>query len=150
MQQGYPFLKWFLGGVFSLLVTSCQQDADRDASRCVEKFCDAFFCFRFEEAFRLCLEEDAQWMLMYVSHLTEADADSIRHIRVSPEYMIEEWGEPAADSTVQASVRIAKAFVLDSLGRPPHLVTDAVMQVALQMKNGQWKVRRVDLLQNGK
>ena len=32
MQQGYPFFKWFLGGVFSLLVTSCQQDADRDAS----------------------------------------------------------------------------------------------------------------------
>ena len=131
-----------------LSLVSCQKGNKDDIEICAESFCQAFLNFNYTEAYKYCAEEDCKWFLMYVSNIGKKDEDSIRNITERPHFHISDISRNTEDSTATVLVDIQSAHLLDSIGRPPYYIRTGKFRIRMVCRNGAWKVRMADLLQN--
>lgn len=138
-----------LGVLLSFQSCNSHEPTDEDgAEQCALDFAESFFSFDYDKAFQHSDSTSNQWLKMFVSNIKESDVDSIHQLTIRPTIKLEDI--QGDDSSAVAICKVKNVFVLDTIGRPGHLLSEGVYKITLVRQNSSWKVRTAVLQQNGK
>lgn len=123
---------------------------EENAEKCALNFAQEFFNFEYNGALKDCAQGSDKWLRMYVSNISQADIDSIQNITVRPKISIDKVERGENDSVATAFCIVKDVCVLDTIGKPCHIIKRGILKIQLIRENSHWKVKMVDLLQNVK
>ena len=141
------FVIFFLAVFFGACSERDVQDREA-AGKCAVEFMEKFFSFKFPEAELLCTSDTRDWVVWYVSNITETDIDSIHRIPNSPKVELQSVVPDSTDTTAVAYCKARDFYCLDSLGQHGRMIDEAVFRLSLVRECGEWRVRMEGPLQS--
>ncbi len=139
-----------LGNV--LLYAGCRShEGDENQLReDVDSFATYYYNWHFDRALRYCTPSSEPWLRYMASNVGEEDVDSLR--AGEEDATVEIIGIVYHGKGDSATVRacVANFLQMDSIGKSPHRVGNAIFCLPAVIHEGRWKVRMDSPLRSGR
>ena len=135
----------FVSAAFFLLVfviglASCHKGSEGQMKETADSFAVAYFNWQFQKALPYVSPGSAPWLHYAASQVTQEDVDSLRAMSEGAGCHIESLDYADADTLATVTVRVSHFLSMDTIGRPSHVVDEAVYRLPMIYSNDQWRV----------
>lgn len=137
--------KKFVLSIFAMCVIFCAckshgHEEDAAVTSAVNAFANAYFNYDFQGTIPYVTPESVKWLSFAASNIIDEDIALLRAQKEGARHTVENIQYPS-DSTAQVACKVYNVLIRDTLGRPGHIVREAIFNLKVVKQNGQWLIR---------
>ena len=135
--------------LFAVMATACgglSSPTDEQLCQQAADFAKAYFNYDYPRAAELAMPESARWLQFAASNLTQADLDVINAAEEAS-VSIDDLTR-INDSTVTVTIEVENILLKDTIGQPPHVVSEARYPLVLVSRDGRYLIKMEGLPQS--
>ena len=133
----------FVAALLAVVFVACDSlsDTDVEVRDAVSGFAGSYFNYDLQKAVDYCTPESRKWIRFVASNILQADVDVLHSQHECASVDIQNIEYTSGDTCGIVTVKIRNFMQIDDIGRPGHIVDDAVFHIPVVNRNGRWLVR---------
>lgn len=137
--------------VAAILLIACNSSSDANESirKSAVAFAENYFNFDFHAALEYSTPESRKWICYVASNVSEADLEVMRSYGHDATVNVERV-EVIGDTAAVVKLSVGGFLCMDSIGRPGHIVDEAIFSLPMVRRGDRWLVRMAGPLQSEK
>lgn len=124
--------------IAALVLAACTH-ATAEQEQAATRFAQAYYNWQFVRAAPLCTAEGQRHLALLATNTTQADIDRLRLRPDGAEVEIADL-ETLTDTTALLTVRVSRALVADTIGRPAREAASLEHHYNMVCRHGQWLI----------
>ena len=121
-------------------LSACHKGDEDQMRETVDSFAEAYFNWQFQKALPYVTPASGRWLHYAASQVTQEDIDSLRAMAEGAGCKIQSVDYSDVDTLAVVTVAVSHFLAMDTIGRPSHLVDEAVCRLPVVFANDKWKV----------